>query len=161
MLDLVGGGLLGSVFGGLFRLAPELLKFFDRKDERKHELAMFTLQTDLERVKGQYRLEEKYVEHSTEQLVAIQEAFREQAETSKAAGKAIAAVSALVRPGVTWALFLMYATVKAAALTIAFQSGAPWTEVILKGWSVDDFAMLNMVISFWFVGRAIEKYQKQ
>jgi len=161
MGDLIGGGLLGSVFGGLFRIAPELLKFFDRKNERQHELAMFTLQTDLEKVKGQNRLEEKYVEHSTEQLMAIQEAFKEQAETAKSAGKVVAAISALVRPGITWALFGMYAVVKAAGLTLAVNSGAPWTEVVLKGWTIDDFAMLNMVISFWFVGRAIEKYQKQ
>lgn len=44
----LASGLLGSLFGGLFRLAPEIIKFLDRKDERRHELSMFTLQTDLE-----------------------------------------------------------------------------------------------------------------
>jgi len=102
MIELVGGGLLGSIFGGLFRLAPEVLKFFDKKNERQHELSMFTLQTDLEKVRGQFRMEEKYVEHSTEQLKAIQAAFREQASTAKEAGWFVAAISALVRPGITW-----------------------------------------------------------
>lgn len=160
MLELVGGGLLGSIFGGLFRLAPEVLKFLDKGNERKHELAMFTLQTDLEKVKGTFRMEEKYVDYSTEQLKAIQEAFKEQATTAKEAGKFVAAVSALVRPGITWALFFMYATVKAAGLMIALSSGAPWQDVVLKGWNADDFAMLNMCLTFWFVGRSIEKYQK-
>lgn len=41
----LASGLLGSLFGGLFRLAPEVFRFFDRKDERAHELKMFTLQT--------------------------------------------------------------------------------------------------------------------
>lgn len=159
MIDIVGGGLLGSIFGGLFRLAPEVLKWLDRKDERKHELSMFTLQTDLEKVRGQYRMEEKYVEHSTEQLKAIQEAFKEQRQTAKEAGWFVSAISALVRPGITWALFGMYAGVKAAGLSIALASGAPWQDVVLKGWTADDFAMLNMVLTFWFVGRAIEKYQ--
>jgi len=27
MFDLLSGGLLGSVVGGIFRLAPEILKF--------------------------------------------------------------------------------------------------------------------------------------
>jgi hypothetical protein len=157
MLELVGGGLLGSIFGGLFRLAPEVL---DKGNERKHELAMFTLQTDLEKVKGNFRMEEKYVDYSTEQLKAIQEAFKEQSTTAKEAGKFVSAVSALVRPGITWALFFMYATVKAAGLGIALSSGAPWQDVVLKGWSADDFAMLNMCLTFWFVGRSIEKYQK-
>lgn len=160
MLELVGGGLLGSIFGGLFRLAPEVLKFLDKGNERKHELAMFTLQTDLEKVKGNFKMEEKYVDYSTEQLKAIQEAFKEQTTTAKEAGKFVSAVSALVRPGITWALFLMYATVKAAGLTIALNSGAPWQDVVLKGWNADDFAMLNMCLTFWFVGRSIEKYQK-
>ena len=156
---MVGGGLLGSIFGGLFRLAPEILKWLDRKDERKHELSMFTLQTDLEKVRGTFRMEEKYVEHSTEQLKAIQEAFKEQSQTAKEAGWFVSAISALVRPGITWALFGMYAGVKAAGLSIALAAGAPWQDVVLKGWTADDFAMLNMVLTFWFVGRSIEKYQ--
>ena len=160
MLDILGGGLLGSVFGGLFRLAPEVLKFMDKGNERKHELAMFTLQTDLEKMRGQFKMEEKYVDYSVNQLDAIKEAFKEQATTAKEAGWFVAAVSALVRPGITWALFFMYAAVKVAAMVMAFQSGGHWTEVMTKVWDEDDFAMLNMCLTFWFVGRSIEKYQK-
>ena len=32
--------LLGGLLGGTFRLAPEILKWIDRKGERGHELAM-------------------------------------------------------------------------------------------------------------------------
>ena len=160
MFEILGGGLLGSIFGGLFRLAPEVLKFLDKGNERKHELAMFTLQTDLEKMRGQFKMEEKYVDYSVSQLDAIKEAFKEQSETAKEAGKFVSAVSALVRPGITWALFFMYATVKAAALYMALQSGGHWSEVILKVWDADDFAMFNMCLTFWFVGRSIEKYQK-
>lgn len=160
MFELLGGGLLGSIFGGLFRLAPEVLKFLDKKNERAHELAMFQLQTDLEKVKGQFRVEEKYVDYSVQQLDTIKAAFEEQGKTAQEAGKVVAAISALVRPGITWSLFGMYATVKAATLVLAFQTQAPWHEVILKCWDEDDFALFMMVISFWFVGRSIEKYQR-
>lgn len=160
MFELLGGGLLGSIFGGLFRLAPEVLKFLDKKNERAHELAMFQLQTDLEKVKGQFRVEEKYVDYSVQQLDTIKAAFEEQGKTAQEAGKVVAAISALVRPGITWSLFAMYATVKAATLVLAFQTQAPWHEVILKCWDEDDFALFMMVISFWFVGRSIEKYQR-
>ena len=71
----------------------------------------------------------------------------------------MAGISALVRPGITWAIFAMYATVKAATLVLAFQSNAPWHEVIIKVWDEDDFALFMMCISFWFVGRSIEKYK--
>lgn len=160
MFDLLSGGLLGSVFGGLFRLAPEILKFLDKKNERSHELNMFQLQTDLEKMRGQFRMEEKYVEHSVAQLDTIKEAFKEQSETAKNAGWFVSAISALVRPGITWALFFMYAAVKVAALYMAFLTNAPWYEVIQQTWDADDFGIFTMCISFWFVGRSIEKYNK-
>ena len=151
---------MGSIFGGLFRLAPEILKFMDKKNERAHELQMFTLQTDLEKMRGEFRMEEKYVDYSVQQLDTIKAAFEEQAETAKAAGWFVAGISALVRPGITWAIFGMYATVKAAALVLAFQTGADWKEVIIKCWDEDDFGLFTMILTFWFVGRSIEKYNK-
>ena len=160
MFDLLSGGLLGSIFGGLFRLAPEILKFLDKANERKHELSMFQLQTDLEKMRGEFRVEEKYVDYSVQQLDTIKEAFKEQSETAKAAGWFVAAISALVRPGITWCLFFMYATVKAAALVLAFQTGANWTEVVTQVWDEDDFGVFTMCLTFWFIGRSIEKYQK-
>lgn len=160
MLDILGGGLLGSIFGGLFRLAPEVLKHFDKDNEREHEFNMFRLQTDLEKQRGQYRMEEKYADYSVEQLKAMQEAFKEQSTTAAASYKWVSAVSALVRPGITWALFGIYALVKIAALAMAMTGDAVWHEVIIKAWGVEDFAMLNMCLTFWFVGRSIEKYNK-
>ena len=159
MFELLGGGLLGSIFGGIFRLAPEILKFLDKKNERQHELSMFQLQTDLEKMRGEFKMEEKYVDYSIQQMDTIKAAFQEQAETAKAAGWFVAAISALVRPGITWALFFMYAAVKAAALVIAFKTGADWTEVISKCWDEDDFGVFTMCITFWFVGRSLERYK--
>lgn len=160
MFDLLSGGLLGSIFGGIFRLAPEVLKFLDKKNERQHELSMFQLQTDLEKMRGEFKMEEKYVDYSIQQMDTIKEAFKEQAETAKAAGWFMAFISASVRPGITWFLFFMYAGVKTAAIMLAFQANASWAEVLVKSWDEDDFGMLSMVLSFFFVGRSVEKYQK-
>lgn len=41
--------LFGTLLDGFFRLAPEVLKWMDRKNARNHELEMFRLQTELER----------------------------------------------------------------------------------------------------------------
>lgn len=160
MFEILGGGLLGSIFGGLFRLAPEVLKFLDKGNERKHELAMFTLQTDLEKMRGQFKMEEKYVDFSVQQLDTIKEAFKDQAQTAQASYKWVSALSALVRPSITYMLFGLYVAVKITAITYAINSGASWVEVLKENWTTDDFGMLNLVITFWFVGRAIERYQK-
>ena len=159
MFALLGGGLLGSIFGGIFRLIPEVLKLLDKANERKHELNMFRLQTDLEKLRGEFRMEEKYVDYSIQQLDTIKEAFREQSETAKNAGQFVSAISALVRPGITWCFFFMYAAVKIAALVIAFQTNAPWYEVLSKSWDSNDFGVFTMCLTFWFVGRSIEKYK--
>lgn len=160
MFELLSGGLLGSIFGGIFRLAPEVLKFLDKKNERQHELSMFQLQTDLEKMRGEFKMEEKYVDYSIQQMDTIKEAFKEQAQTAKEAGWFASFITAITRPGLTWIAFGVYVAVKAAGLTIAFQTNANWAEVLTKSYDEDDFAMLNMMLTFWFVGRSIEKYNK-
>ena len=50
--------LLGGLLGGVFRLAPEVLKWFDRKAERDHELAMQDKALDFEKLRGAQRMEQ-------------------------------------------------------------------------------------------------------
>lgn len=157
MLEFAASGILGSIFGGLFRLAPEVLKFFDRKDDRKHELAMYGLQIDLEKTKGEIRIDEKYVDYSIAQTQAIQTAFEGQAKEAAASYRWVAALSALVRPMVTYILFGMYVAFKITIIVHAVNSGANWIDIAKNHWTPDDFAMLNMILTFWFLGRSIEK----
>lgn len=161
MFEVLGGGLLGSVFGGLFRLAPEVLKWLDRKDERSHELKMFSLQTDLEKMRGEYKMEEKYVDFSKANIDAIGEAFKQQAEADKKAYKWVASISALVRPGITWLLFGLYTAVKIITIMYAVNSGLPAMQIMQEVWTADDFSMLMMILTFWFLGRSIEKRESR
>jgi hypothetical protein len=160
MLDFFGTGVLGSLLGGLFRLAPEVLKLLDKKNERAHELAMFTLQTDLEKMRGEFRMEEKYVDHSTAALDAIQEAFKQQGEADAKAWKWVASMSALVRPGVTYWFMALYSAAKFATIWIAYRLNQGMAETLQQAWTEQDFGLLSMILTFWFVGRAIEKYKK-
>jgi hypothetical protein len=157
MLEFAASGILGSIFGGLFRLAPEVLKFWDRKDDRKHELAMYGLQIDLEKTKGEIRIDEKYVDYSIAQTQAIQAAFEGQTKEAAASYRWVAALSALVRPMVTYILFGMYVAFKITIIVHAVNSGANWIDIARNHWTPDDFAMLNMILTFWFLGRSIEK----
>lgn len=161
MFEVLGGGLLGSIFGGLFRLAPEVLKWLDRKDERSHELRMFSLQTDLEKMRGEYKMEEKYVDFSKANIDAIGQAFKQQAEADKKAYKWVASISALVRPGITWLLFGLYTAVKIITIMYAVNSGMPAIMIMQEVWTADDFSMLMMILTFWFLGRSIEKRESR
>ena len=160
MLEFFGSGLLGSIFGGLFRLAPEILKFFDKKYERTHELDMFKIQTDLEKMRGEFRMEDRYVDHSVAQLDAISEAFKQQGKEASASYKWVSAASALVRPSVTYILFGFYIVFKMSMVGMAWDSNVSWYDMVPIMWTGEDFGMLNMILTFWFVGRAIEKYRE-
>ena len=50
--------LLGGLLGGAFRLAPEVLKWLDRKGERGHELAMQDKALEFEKLRGAQRMAE-------------------------------------------------------------------------------------------------------
>lgn len=149
--------LLGGVFGGVLRLAPEALKFFDRKGERSHELRMLEAEMKFAQVKGEIALRQTEAQMTMAEVAAIGEAFKEQSATAQAAGKWVAAISALVRPFVTYLFVIAYAAVKIAAFLIALEQNGDWKQVITAMWGVDDMAVLNMILSFWFVGRVYER----
>ena len=51
--------ILGSLVGGVFRLVPEVLRWFDRKDERKHELKMQDNSLSFKNLWGPKRLKKR------------------------------------------------------------------------------------------------------
>ena len=105
MFEMLSGGLLGSIFGGIFRMAQEVLKGLDKKDERQHELALFSRQCELEQMRGQQKLAEIGAQREAAIDVGVMDAFNnaitQQAEMVKAAGGWVASLSASVRPVVT------------------------------------------------------------
>ena len=153
LLETLGGSLLG----GLFRMAPEVLKTFDRKNERKHELAMTQQEMEFAKVKGEIAMRQVEAAMSMAELDAMSAAITEQGQTARSAGWFVAAISALVRPLVTYWFVGLYSMVKIAAMTKAFRDDGNWQDVLISHWTQDDMAMLMMVLTFWFVGRSIEK----
>jgi hypothetical protein len=134
-----------------------VLKFFDAKNERGHELRMLEAEMKFAQVKGEIAMRQTEAQMTMAEVDAIGEAFKEQSATAQAAGKVVAAISALVRPFVTYLFVVAYALVKVAGYLIALEQGGEWKSVITTMWSVDDMAVLNMILSFWFVGRVYER----
>jgi hypothetical protein len=161
MFDLLGGGIIGSLLGGVFRLVPEVIKYFDKKNERQHELAMFDKQCDLEKVRGQIRLEEIGAQRDMAVDVGVMDAFKaaidQQTEMVKAAGGWVASLSASVRPMMTYYLLLLYGVAKTAAIILAYYAGQPMLEVLKNAWGVDDMALLSGVVNYWILDRTLAK----
>ena len=156
MLESLFGGLLG----GLFRLAPEVLKLLDRKSERAHELALLQSEMEFAKVRGEIHMRQTEAVMTMAEVDAIGRAVEEQGKTARAAGKVIAGISALVRPIVTYAFVGTYFLVKFAAYLLALDQNGDWRVVLLDLWNKDDMAILTLILTFWFVGRVWERGQK-
>ena len=152
LITVASGGL-----GGLLRLAPEIMKGFDRKNERSHEQAMMQLEIQVVEKRLEHEMRKVDAAMTIAEMDAISAAVKEQGQTARAAGKFVAAMSALVRPLVTYWFVIMYSAVKIVSMSMAIAAGIYWKEVLVNSWTADDMAMLVMVLSFWFVGRTIDR----
>jgi len=161
MLDILSGGLLGSIFGGLFRMAPEVLKFFDKKNERLHELNMFARQCELETLRGQQKLAEIGAQREAAVDVGVMDAFNtaieQQATMVKAAGGWAASLSASVRPVVTYWVLFVWSFIHVWFAWNAWITGAPPAEVFKMMMSPDFSALLAGTINFWFLDRTLKQ----
>lgn len=161
MLELLSGGIFGSLLGGIFRLAPEVLKFFDKKNERQHELAMFQRQCDLEQIRGQQKLAEIGAQRDAAIDVGVMDAFNaainQQAEMAKAAGGWSAALSASVRPIVTYLLVGVYLSLQVAMSSYIFSNGGSIKDIFEFVMTPDFVALVSGILNYHFLNRTLEK----
>ena len=153
--------ILSGLFGGILRLAPELLKFLDAKNDRQHELDMQDKALAFQQLTGSQKIEEMHqmaqLGMQTAQFNAMSNAYASQAQMAGLGGKFASFISAIVRPSVTFFVFAMWAAHKIAICIYAWKLTGDMTQVMMNNWNEDDTSMLTMIVSFWFVGRAVEK----
>lgn len=161
MLEILGSGMLGSIFGGLFRLAPEVLKWLDRKNERAHELSMFQAQCMLESQRGSQKLAEIGAQRDMAVDVASLDAFKaaidSQADMAKAAGGWVAALSASVRPVITYWILAVWSFAHLWLTLNAWNAGMTPGETFRLIMSADFVALVSGTINFWFLDRTLAK----
>lgn len=161
MIDILGGGVLGGVLGGLFRLAPEVLKFFDRKNERQHELEMFKNQCELEKQRGSQKLQEIGAEHGKAVdagvLDALKAAIDQQTEMVKAAGGWVASLSASVRPVVTYWILGLWSFIHVWFAWNAWLAGAAPIDVFKTMMTADFAALVSGTLNYWFLDRTLKQ----
>lgn len=152
--------LLGTLFGGLFRIAPEIIKVLDAKNERAHELAMFDKQLEADKLKGSQQLAQINAQADasigTAEIQAIIEATKAQA--AQTGIKWVDALNALVRPmlAMQW-LILLWPAVIVAGFALAVASGTDALVALRSAFGVDEKAMAASVASFWLVDRSLRK----
>ena len=105
--------LLGSLLGFISSAFPDLLRLWQDHQDRKHELAILDRQMEQMRLGHTQRLEEIVVEADIAESKAL---YRHDSQPSGV--KWVDGLRASVRPVITYAFFLLFATVKTAALYV-------------------------------------------
>jgi hypothetical protein len=158
---MLGGGVVGSVLGGVFRLVPEFLKAFDRKNERQHELSMFDRQCRLEEQRGQQKLAEIGAARDAAIDVGVIDSFKaaieQQTEMTKAAGGWVASLSASVRPVITYWVLAIWSFVHVWYAYNAWVNGADPKTVFTTMMSADFAALVAGTLNYWFLDRTLAR----
>ena len=161
MFEFLSSGIFGGLLGGVFRLVPEVMKYFDKKNEREHELSMFSRQCELEQLRGAQKLAEigaaREAAVDTGMMDAFNNAIKQQSEMVAAAGGWAASLSASVRPMMTYYLLLMYGLTKTCFIILSIQNNVPFVDAIAKNWVPDDMALLTGVVNYWMLDRSLAK----
>ena len=151
--------LLMSLGGGLMRLLPEVVAFLNKKADNAHELAMMDKQAELEKTKSLMRQDEiktqGQVDMNVAELAALSEALKGQMQIT--GHGFVDTLNFMVRPAVTYFLLLLYATAKVAMFVMAVRNGISGWDAIIKVYDEEDRAMLSGILSFYFIGRTLDR----
>lgn len=154
---------IGAAIGGLFRLAPEVLKWFDRKNERAHELALLDKNIAAEKARADHSERELQMQTELAQvaqgLQALQEALRGQFQRTGI--KWVDAVNQTVRPFLTYLIAGPYAAGKFVVFcALVWQGGLTGdgvTAALTATYTAADMAIVSGILNFYFLGRVFDK----
>lgn len=151
--------IVSALAGGALRVVPELFNFFNRRGERKHELALGQQQMELLKLQSSTHLSEIAATSEAAQTAAALAALTEsiKAQAAPTGVKWVDAMSALVRPVWTFLILLSWETVKVVNTGVALYRGMEWTSAQALLWNADDTSMLSTLMTFWFLDRVIRK----
>ena len=156
--------LIGIIFGGVSRLTQHWMEQKEKEQERQHEAVMFDKQVALQtqRITAEKDLRQMDADSAREagELDALITAMQSQAAEAKAAGGWVLALSASVRPVVSYWLLLIYSCAKGATLYLSIISGVDIATSVRLAYTEFDGALLGSIMSFWFADRSLRKANK-
>jgi hypothetical protein len=153
--------LMSFLMGGL----PKILEFFQDRADKKHELELARMQTDRElqmQEKG-YAAQAKVEEIHTEQIAIQADAnvhmalLQHDIESAKGASQWVVNSRAMVRPAITYGMFLLLAFVDIFGFLYAYHREVPFDQALNLLWDDESQQIFASIIAFYFGGQAFKK----
>ena len=147
--------------GGL----PKILDFFQDRSDKAHELELAQMQTEreLKMMERGFIAQARIEEIRTDQVAmqtAVQERealYKHDIEISKGASQWVINTRALVRPIITYGMFLMLLFVNIFGFFYAWKTGVPFEQAMSILWDEDSAIIFSSVIAFWFGTQSFKK----
>lgn len=152
--------LLGTLLGFITAMVPEILGLLKVKQDNGHEYRMIKLQGELASQQHIYKLQELNLYADVAESRALNERVRVVGITW------VDALAASVRPVITYAFFLLYATVKIVSVVSLMDPSLPWqqamtfTQALIIVWNDEDTGLFGAVMAFWFGSRSMKQYRE-
>lgn len=153
--------LVSFLAGGL----PKLLDFFQDRQDKKHELLLLQAakERELELAERGYIAQQRLEEIKTEQ-VAIQASISERTalmqhdiEIGKGASTWVINLRALVRPLITYGMFLLLCAVDGFGFYYAIQTGVDFADAMALLWDEETQIIWSSIVAFHFGSQAFKK----
>ena len=160
--------LISFLAGGL----PKFLDFFQDKADKAHELALARLQIEreLELRKAGFEAQERIEQIHTEQMqiqgeqqmaqLAMQEKqalYAHDIAIGQGASQWVVNLRALVRPMITYGLFLLLVFVDVAGFFYAWNTNVDFKLMLDQLWDDEIQLIWASVVAFWFGSQAFAK----
>jgi len=146
--------MLGAIIGLIGSAIPSVIKFFQDKSDKKHEIKLLELQLQYREKEHQYTIEEAQISAD----VAESEHLYEYAKPQVTGFKFLDGVSnflvSSVRPVITYAFMGFYIMLKINAFM--YDQNVSLSDL----WTDWDFELLSAIVMFWFGQRSFARLHK-
>jgi len=160
MMTLISTAL-SFLMGGL----PNILNLFQDRADKKHELELARMQTEreLQMLEKGYAAQAKVEEIRTDQISIQADAnvhmalLQHDIESAKGASQWVVDARAMVRPAITYGMFLLLAFVDIFGFWFAFHREVDFEIALNQLWDDESQQIFASIIAFYFGGQAFKR----
>lgn len=157
MISTIASFLMGGV--------PKLLDIWQDSKDKKHELELARMQTEreIQMLKEGYAAQAKVEEIHTQQTEIQSNAnvhialLQHDTESAKGASQWVINLRAMVRPSITYGMFLLLVFVDVFGFYYAIHTSVPFSEALDQLWDDESQQIFASIIAFYFGGQAFKK----
>ena len=157
--------ILSTVLSFLMGGVPKILDIFQDKADKKHELELARMQTEreMQMMAAGYAAQAKVEEIRTEQVQINADMqthmalLQHDTESAKGASLWVINARAMVRPAITYGMFLLLVFVDVFGFLYAFHRDVAFDTALNLLWDDDSQQIFASIIAFYFGGQAFKK----